>query len=257
MPEQVPGSGAAPAAAPAPVVTTPSGGDGAAPAAAAPTDGKPVDSQNQAPADAQNKGTEGTDDGTGDFQDDDSEPVVNKRKSAKDFIIQRQQKKLAKLRKQQGEEPQDGNQPPEGEEGEDPENQDGGEDTNGEDDLPGVLEGFRPIVEKHIAAQDAEEVSSFLKENPDFEPYKAKVERWMKHPSRRHLPVSTIFAEVAMDHLLKIGANRGRQADAEAQQTQAGGGGSNRDAGSPINWKTATKEQLEAEKMRVRQNARY
>lgn len=193
--------------------------------------------------------TASTDAEAGDtFVDDGSEPTVNQRKTAKDFIIERKNAKIAKLAAKQA-------QARNADIDADPEDSDssseGAEDAGADEENP--LEALTPIVDEHIAAQDAHEVTEFLKEHPDLGMYAEKVEKWMKHPSRRNLPVKTIFAEVAFDHLMKIGADRARKADAEAKETQAGGGGSNRDAVSPIDWRTASKEEVAAEQHRVRQ----
>lgn len=252
MPEEIPGAGAAPAAA-ATEDNKPDNG-GSAPAEN-PGQAKPADGADPKPNEGADKGTDEAedDDGLGDeFADDNADPAENKRKTAKDYIIQRKNAKIAKLKKQQ----QEGAKP----EGDKPEDDEPGEQADDEgaepdgegDDAPPYLEGLRPIVEKHIATEDAKEVEAFLKDHPDLEPYKAKVERWMKHPSRRHLPVSSIFFEVAGEHLMRIGATRARKADQKAKETQMGGG-PNREATQPIDWSKATPEQLEAEQMRVRQ----
>lgn len=192
--------------------------------------------------------TASTDAEAGDtFVDDGSEPAVNQRKTKKDYIIARKNAKIAKLAAQQARENADIDAEPEESES----SSEGAEDAEADEENP--LEALTPIVDEHIATQDAHEVTEFLKEHPDLGIYAEKVEKWMKHPSRRNLPVKAIFAEVAFDHLMKLGADRARKADAEAKETQAGGGGSNRDAVSPIDWKTATKEQVAAEQLRVRQ----
>lgn len=234
-------SGAAPApVVEAPVVVPPVDAPAAPAADAVQPQSAEVD-----PADA---GDTPDDDGSESFADDDAEPPVNQRKTAKDFIIARKNAKIAKLKAAQ---------PPV-----DPQNpnptapvsadDEGAGDEEGEEEDGISLDGLAPIVEEHIAARDAQEVKSFLAENPDFAPFAPKVERWMKHPSRRHLPVSTIFAEVAMDNMMKIGADRARKADEKAKQTQAGGG-SNRAAVAPKDWRNAPADELAAEQLRVRQ----
>lgn len=252
MPDETSGAGAAPAAA-ATEATKPDNG-GTAPAEAQET-GKPADSTDKKPDEGADKGTDegDEDDGTGEYADDNADPAENKRKTAKDFIIARKNAKIAKLEKAKQEAAAKGADAKKDDDdaGGEPDDAEADEDEDTEDDVSPNLEGLKPIVEEHIAAQDAKEVQAFLAEHPDFEPYKAKVERWMKHPSRRNLPVSSIFFEVAGEHLMKIGAKRARAADAKAKDTQAGGG-SNREATSPVDWLKATPEQLAAEQMRVR-----
>ena len=232
-------SGAAATPVEAPVVVNPVDAPAAPAADAVQPQSTEVD-----PADA---GDNPDDDGSEQFADDNGEPPVNQRKTAKDFIIARKNAKIAKLQAAQN--PVDPQNPspaaPVSTDG------DGGGDEEADSDEIS-LDGLAPIVEEHIAARDSQEVKGFIAENPDFAPFAPKVERWMKHPSRRHLPVSTIFAEVAMDNMMKIGADRARAADAKAKQTQAGGG-SNRGAVAPKDWRNAPPDELAAEQLRVRQ----
>jgi hypothetical protein len=133
--------------------------------------------------------------------------------STKDFIIQRQQKKIADLKAGDNK----------GGEGGDP----GDDDVNPEDEAminKVVAKNFAPIIDKTIAADDEKEIGSFLAENPDFKPYETKVRRFMQHPSRRQLPIESIFYEVAGPALIKLGADRQKLADEKAKNTQTGGG---------------------------------
>lgn len=191
-----------------------------------------------------------------DFEDDGEEPEVKKRMTAKDFIIARKNKQLKKAQEAAEAANSDGDGDDDDPEGDPvPAKPDGNDPKDNEDGTEAELEAMRPIVEQHLADQDAQEVTAFLEEYPELAKYAGKVERLMKHDSRRHIPVRAIFFEVAGDHLMKIGADRARAADAKAKGTQAGGD-SNRGGIAPKDWSTATKEELEAEKMRVRQNAR-
>jgi hypothetical protein len=194
------------------------------------------DTQVTAPAEG-GEGTKDTsDDAVDTYKYDGSDPEVVPRKTAKDFIIERQQRKIAKMQSQ-GE--------AKGEEG-------AGDATDDADsEEPSQLEALRPIVEEHLANRDAQEVTEFLNGNPDFAPFTDQVEKWMKHESRRHIPVNELFFAAAGNHLMKIGADRARKADREARETQTGGA-PNRESAATIDWATASKEQLEAEKHRIR-----
>lgn len=186
------------------------------------------------------------------FKDNGEEPEVIQRKTAKDFIIERQKRKIAKMQKQNSDEADDEQDDYE----DDPIETTDSDDPSDDDDKNSQLEAMRPIVEKHLADQDSQEVKKFLEDNPDFAPYSSKVERLMKHPSRRQIPVRALFYEAAGENLLKMGAERARKADAEAKGTRTGGN-SNRDAMNPTDWSKASKSDLEAEKQRVREAARY
>jgi hypothetical protein len=158
--------------------------------------------------------------------DNQGEPEVRQRKTAKDFIIERQQRKIEKLKsKASG---NDGGQGGNGGESDEEEEED--DEKGGQKQLvreliqEEVLPTLTPVLEKHVQAEDDAEVQAFLAENPDFKPYEAQARRFMSHPSRRSLPIKSIFYEVAGDDLMRIGAERARKADEKARETQAGGG---------------------------------
>jgi len=180
------------------------------------------------------------------FDDDGVEPATRKAMSPKDFIIQRQQRKIAKMQQHKAKDDA------------------GGDDEEDDDDEVApedealitkvVAKKFAPIFEKTLAAEDERDIAAFLKENPDFLPFEAKARRFIAHPSRRHLPVESVFYEVAGKHLLKMGAERGKKADEEAKATQTGGG-SNRggDGGKKSDW-DMSKEEFEAKQERIRRS---
>jgi hypothetical protein len=182
-----------------------------------------------------------------DIEDDDgAEPATRSNLTRQDFIIGRQKAKLAKKAKAN-------------EAGEGGDNNDEGDEDDDEiapEDEKLINKVFQkniaPIVEKTQQIEDDKEINAFLTANPDFKPFEAKARRYIQHPSRRHLPVKTIFYEVAGDKLLKIGADRKTKADEEAKGTQTGGGSNRAGSGGekPI-WEMS-KDEFEAEKERVR-----
>ena len=158
--------------------------------------------------------------GIDDNVDDGEEPIVRNKLTPKDYIIQRKQKKIEKL------------------EGAD---KDGGED--GDDTiLPEdeaiidkvVSKRIAPLIKQTLDVADNSDIKDFLKENPEFKPFEAKARRWIKDPSRQHLPISTVFYEAAgYKNILKIGADRKTKADKEADDTKTGGGSSRTPEGGP------------------------
>jgi len=167
----------------------------------------------KAPNESSKEGEDKTEDKDQEEEDDGKEPPVRQRLSKQDFIIGRQKRKLAKKKEAQ-----------------DDDNEDAGED---EDDVSPedqamiqkvVAKQFAPLIDKSLSADDNAEVVDFLKENPDFKQFEAKVRRFMKHPSRRQLPIKSIFYEVAGKQLLKMGAKRKAEADEKAKNSQTGGG---------------------------------
>jgi len=193
----------------------------------------------KAPADTSKKDDKGDDE----FKDDGKEPEVKPRMSSKDFIIKRQQRKIAKLKGKAGEE-----------------SNEGGEDEGGDDEVAPedealinkvVAKTFAPIIDKTQSAEDNTEISEFLSVNPDFKPYEAKARRYIAHPSRRHLPVETVFYEVAGKDLMKIGAKRQKKADEEAKDSQTGGGSARGGEGAKTAW-DMPKDEFEAKQEEIR-----
>ena len=174
-------------------------------------------------------------------EDDGGEPVVRKRLSAQDFIIGRQRAKLAKSQEKQDDAPEN--------------NEDDDDKIAPEDEsliTRVVAKQLAPIIDKSLAADDNQEISDFVAENPDFKVYEAKVRRFMTHPSRRNLPIKSIFYEVAGDNLLKMGAERAKAADLKAKDSQTGGGSNRAGEGAKSDW-DLPKEEFEAKQQRIRE----
>jgi hypothetical protein len=140
--------------------------------------------------------------------DANEEPQTRKRNI--DFIRQRQAKKAEKA----------------AEKGKDAgEDDDDDFETEEDEKIHKIVEKtVSPLVQKAQQEEDNREIADFLSENPDLKPYETKVRKFMQHESRKALPISSIFFEVAGNDLLKIGAARERKAAEKAKQTQAGGG---------------------------------
>lgn len=150
--------------------------------------------------------------------DDNNEddPPVRYRKDNKFFVVGRKNAKIKKLTetKNKDNENQDDN--------ENDDNQVAPEDA--EIITKVVKPLIEPLVEQNLQAQDDKEITAFVKANPEFAKYEEKARKWIAHPSRRHLPVETVFFEVAGKDLLKIGAERQKEADKKAKNSQTGGG---------------------------------
>ena len=193
-----------------------------------------------------NKGGEPTPEKKDDEQPivEDYEPKVKPRKTAKDFIIERKQRKIDKLARK---------------------NESGDEEEPDEDDLDeedekamgrffekNVAPALNPILEKHVQAEDEKEIQTFLTENPDFKPFEKKARTYLAHPSRRNLPIESIFYEVAGPELIKIGAERERAAAAAARESQGGGGSGRDQEGGSVDWSNMSKEEFEKRKLEIR-----
>lgn len=156
----------------------------------------------------------GDGDGTGEgapavVEDDGTEPPT--RKTPKDFIIERKQRQLEKARGGRAAD----------DEGDDDTPVDEGADAEFVDKR--IQESLEPILSKQDEKDRDNELNEFVQTNPKFAPYKAKIARWWAHQSRVNLPVRTIAFEVAGDDLMRLGAQRGAEADAKARKGNAGG----------------------------------
>ena len=111
---------------------------------------------------------------------------------------------------------------------------------------------FEALQEKELQA----ELGTFVQTNPEFEPFKAKIEKWAKHPTYSGLPIEQVAHAACGQALLKIGADKARKADAEAKGAGTGGNTDRRPDGTakkPI-W-DMTDAEFKAEEDRVRRGA--
>ena len=118
--------------------------------------------------------------------------------------------------------------------------------------LAPVTEALKQLEE----LRDQNEVDAFIRQNPDYEKYRAVALKYMGHPSYKNIPAKNIMAIVAAGGLQKIGAQKEREAARKAKETQGNGGQVRTPAGGKTDWKNMTKEDFEAEKARVLQGAR-
>lgn len=103
---------------------------------------------------------------------------------------------------------------------------------------------------------DEGEVKDFVADNPQFKPYKSKILKYLKHPSRSHLPVKTIALEVAGDDLMKLGAKKGKQADLKAKKKAGGGHSPSSAGGSGKSTSDMSDKEFDAEVERVKHSKR-
>ena len=166
----------------------------------------------------------------------DEEPKTRKRSNI-DFILARKDKKIKKLQKEI-----DGAEEP-----------DDDDDLIDEDDAriidSRISKIMTPLLERQAQNEDAREIAEFVQNNPDFAQYADKVARYSKHPTRREVPIASLFYEVAGEDLLRIGAERARKADDKAKDSGSGGG-SGLGGGEKSVW-DLTPEEFEAKQHEV------
>lgn len=170
----------------------------------------------------------------------DEEPKTRKRNI--DFILERKNRKIEKLQEKGSVE--------------DNEEEDDYVDPDAQKLVQKEIQkALSPFLQKQIEEEDANEINSFLQENPDFKPYADKVRKFAQHESRKHLPIKSIFYEVAGPDLLKIGADRAKRAGDEAKETNAGGGSGDTSTAEKSVWEL-TPEEFAAKQEEIRNRPR-
>lgn len=189
--------------------------------------------------------------------DDGSEPPVRE-KSKKDYIIERQAKKIEKLKG--GKAPEKGDEPDDGEEDDDISPEDERlvdkvlEKRFGKDFVKklGKLDQLDEVIQSSQRQTDEKEILDTISENPELKEFEAKARRFWAHPSRNHLPFLTVLYEVAGSALLKKGAQMEREAGEEADKTKVpGSNGRGNGAAGKKTVSEMTDEEFLADKARV------
>ncbi len=172
---------------------------------------------------------------------EDDEPEIRTRKSPKDYIIERKQRKIERLQaKKAG--------------GDDDEEEDDDEDVLPEDKKAikkVVTETLTPIIQRQLDAENEQEIKNFLADNSEFKPYEKRVRKLMTHPSRAQVPIQSLFYETAGPDLMKLGAQKKKEADEEANQSNAGGGSSRGTGEGKKDWSAMPDEEFAKEKQRI------
>jgi hypothetical protein len=146
--------------------------------------------------------------------DEDEEPPV--RRSSKDFIIARKDRKIKKLEGERKEE-------------EEEEKEDEGEDKDEEFTPEGkkliqkrIEKAIRPVLDQVRGQSDEQELRDVLKKYGDpAEKLKKKIEKYMNHPAYQNVPVEFIFLGLASAEIRK--AEKKKTADEEAEKDKTGG----------------------------------
>jgi hypothetical protein len=197
-------------------------------------------------------GQEPKGDGNPDEKDQgDMEPPVKARKTAKDFIIQRKEAKIAKLQAKLDEKKGDGDDD-QGDQDGDNENEGGILPADRKAILETIAPVLQPFIDKSLQAEDETEVAEFVKANPEFSPFAAKARKFMSHPSRRNIPIETIFMEAAggVNGVMKLGAQRLKNITDKAKNGASGGGPGGAGDGKKA-WGDMNPGEFETEKRRM------
>ncbi|RMD71949.1 MAG: hypothetical protein D6822_02200 [Cyanobacteria bacterium J149] len=88
--------------------------------------------------------------------------------------------------------------------------------------------------EMQLEAMNKMEVGDYIADHPEFKPYKEKALKILNHPKYRHMPVEYAMYIAAGDDLMKLGAQKEREAAQAAKET-------NLSAGAPARQKMSGK----------------
>ena len=113
-----------------------------------------------------------------------------------------------------------------------------------------VQKQLNPVQKRMEEQANIIETTNFIAAKPEFSKYRDTIIKHMNHPAYKNIPVDRIAKMVAGDDLIKIGAQKEREAQTKAAATKAGGS-SVRTTPTGKDWHTATKEEFEAQKASV------
>lgn len=105
--------------------------------------------------------------------------------------------------------------------------------------------------------ENERELDSFFSkpENAAFKEKEGQIRDWWKHPSRNHLPISTVAYEVMGASLMAAGAKKQQAADQEARKTGGGGHSARGTMPKKDAW-DETPDEFEAHQQAVRSKSR-
>ena len=117
------------------------------------------------------------------------------------------------------------------------------------------------IVEKKLAPmsetmtriqklEDEKDIDSFLSSKPEYLPYRANILKHVAHSAYQNIPVHNIAAMLAAKDMMKIGAEKEREAQRKIKETGGNGFPARKFSGG-IDWGTATAEQMAAKRAEV------
>ena len=112
------------------------------------------------------------------------------------------------------------------------------------------------VVSKEVGAKVQEldnkmEVYQFVTAKPEFAKYQNQILKYMAHPAYANIPVHNIAAIVASKDLMKMGAAKERETQQKVNQTKNPGNTVRKPSGNTPDWKSASKEDFEAQKAKV------
>ena|SRR3990167_970848 len=113
------------------------------------------------------------------------------------------------------------------------------------------LTDFRGKLDEVDKIKDQVEVDGYIRDNPDFKPYRGVILKHLAHPAYKNIPVKNIAKMVAGDDLLELGAKKEREADQKAKDTQGGGTTIRKPGGGVTDWSRVSSEEFLRKKNEV------
>ena len=110
---------------------------------------------------------------------------------------------------------------------------------------------LKPLEDQVKAQTDQVEVDGFIRENPEYSKYRGKILTYMKHPAYSNIPANNIAKIVAGGDLMKLGAQKEREARENADKSTGAGVSARTPKGGTKDWGTASKEAFEAKRIEV------
>lgn len=205
------------------------------------TEGEDNSEQESDKADSSLEKEEGTDED--DVEDDDAEPPVRKPRTPSEWVEFRKQRKAERDARKADDAQGDDN-----EEEED-------DDISPEDQKiiqKAIDKRLKPYEEAQRFKEIESEIDTYVKENPDFEPFAKKAAKWAKNPSWENVPTEQLMYAVAGKKLLAIGAKRRTEAEKKANKTKIGGSSPSNAGGGTKPVSEMTDEEMQQEIDRVK-----
>lgn len=114
-----------------------------------------------------------------------------------------------------------------------------------------VTKQIQPLEQKSREMEDRIEVEDFIAIRPEARQYRAKILAYMKSPAYNNIPVQNLYKMVAGDDLMKLGAEKERQAREAAAATQTPSSTARPVASTAKDWSKATSQDVAAMKAKI------
>ncbi len=113
------------------------------------------------------------------------------------------------------------------------------------------------IIDEKVAGRVATienkiEVDNYISQNPEMSKYRQVMLKYAQHPAYKNIPIRNIAAIVAANDLVRMGAEKEREAQAKAAATKDGSNSTGMTASNKVDWSTASVEEVENEIARIK-----